>query len=406
MKWFTPTCIVVLSGALTPVLGQTPAPVLSELERDLAALVAEAKPSVVSVSAKIVARYERSREGRLFGLLGQRRERRTVTLHNVGSGLVLDEAGHVVTRTSVVGEAEEIVVRLSDGRAVVAEFVGSDDGSGLAVVRIPAGFAKAARLGSAQNLRAGSWVTVIGNPFAMAPSISFGLVDGVRHDGVMRLSASVAAGSAGSPVFNTKGEVVGVVAAAVDVRATGKALLPAGEVPASVLAYPIDEVRSAVQRIIELDGAGNGWLGITVMAKDSADRPTITAVVPGSPAHQAGLLVGDVLWRFDGRDVLTSESAAKAVRATPPGTSVTVEVARNGQLLPLHITVGHRPPVPRLPMQPGTDASVGPLGSFPPDPFSARAGERRLEQTIRLLQHRLQELEREVKALRRSTAQR
>ncbi|MDZ7393862.1 MAG: S1C family serine protease [candidate division KSB1 bacterium] len=403
MKWFTSTCVAVLTATLPLWLsGQSSSQVLSELERDLAALVSEAKPSVVSVSGKVVARYENSREGGFLGLWGQKKERRTVTFHNVGSGLVVDDSGHVVTRSSVVAEAEEIMVRLCDGRAVAAECVGVDHSSGLAVVRIPPRWAKAARLGSTQNLQAGSWVTVIGNPFGMAPSISFGLVDGLRQDGLMRVSGSVAAGSAGSPVFNTRGEVVGIVAAAVDVRASGKALLAAGEVPAYLLAYPIEEVKNVVRRIIELDGVGDGWLGITVISKDSADRPTVASVEPGGPAHQAGLLAGDVLVRFEGQELPSSEFAARTVRATPPGSTVMIEVERNGRLLPLRVTVGQRPAMHRPPSILGAEPFSRPLDAFPTDLARTSPEERRLEETVRLLQRRLVELEREIRALRRS----
>ncbi len=383
------------------LLGQTPAPVLTELERDLAALVEEAKPSVVAVAAKVVTSYESRREGRLFGLWGEKRERRTVTLQNVGSGLVVDDSGHVVTRTSVVAGAEEIVVRLCDGRAVPADFVGADHGTGLAVVRIPAAYARRARFGSPRTLRSGSWVTVVGGSLGVAPSVSFGLVNAVRHDGLLQLSAPIAAGSAGSPLFNTKGEVVGLVAAAVDRRSQGRSLIPAGEVPAYLLAYPIDHVLSAVQRIIELEGAGHGWLGITVISTDSCDKPTVTAVVQGSPAHRAGVCQGDVLLRFAGKQIATSEDAARAVRATAPGTAVTLEVEREGQPLTLQVTVGRRPS-PAMLTADNAQAGLWLHEPHLPPADPARSDARSLEETVRLLQRRLGELEKEIRSLRRT----
>lgn len=402
MKTSLLTCAVLMLLALPlGLLGQTPAPVLTELERDLAALVEEAKPSVVAVAAKVVTSYESRRESRLFGLWGEKRERRTVTLQNVGSGLVVDDSGHVVTRTSVVAGAEEIVVRLCDGRAVPADFVGTDQGTGLAVVRIPATYARRARFGSARTLRSGSWVTLVGGSLGMAPSVSFGLVNAVRHDGLLQLSAPITAGSAGSPLFNTKGEVVGLVAAAVDRRSQERSLIPAGEVPTYVLAYPIDHVLTAVQRVIELEGAGDGWLGITVITTDSSDKPTVTAVVPGGPAHRAGVLPGDVLLRFAGKEIATSEDAARAVRATAPGAAVTLEVEREGQPLALQVTVGQRPPSA---MSAVDHAPPGPWlqGSYVPPKDPAKSDARSLEETVRLLQRRLGELEKEIRSLRRS----
>ncbi|MBC7187712.1 MAG: trypsin-like peptidase domain-containing protein [Calditrichaeota bacterium] len=383
-------------------MAQTQAPLLSELERDLAALVDEAKPSVVSVAAKVITCYEERREGGLFGLWGQKRSRRTVTLHNVGSGLVVDDSGHVVTRTSVVADAEEIVVRLYDGRMVPASFVGADHAAGLAVIRIPT-VPRVARLGSTQNLRSGSWVTVIGSSLGMSPSVSFGLVDGLRDDGLMQLSASVAAGSAGSPVFNTRGEVVGLVAAAVGPRGHARSLLAAGDAPSYVLAYPIEQVRSVVQRIIELESVGDGWLGITVMSRDSSDRPTVTAIVEGGPAHQAGVREGDILLRFAGKELAGSDDAARAVRATAPGSTVTLEVEREGQPLSLRVTVGQRPAAPKvavrgsfMPGWPMPEQHLAPTTIGPAD-------QRTLEETVRRLQRRLGELEKEIRSLRRSS---
>jgi len=384
--------------------GQTAAPVLSELERDLAALVDEAKPSVVSVAAKVVTSYEARREGRLLGLWGQKSVRRTVMLQNVGSGLVVDDSGHVVTRTSVVAGAEEIVVQLWDGRATPADFVGADHGTGLAVVRIPASHARGARFGSPQSLRSGSWVTVVGSSMGMAPSVSFGLVDAVRPDGLLQLSASVAAGSAGSPIFNTRGEVVGMVAAAVDRRTQSRVPLSVGDIPAYVLAYPIDQVLSTVRRIIELEGAGNGWLGVTVMARDSCDRPTVSAVVDGGPAHQAGLREGDVLLRFAGQEVAGSEAVARAVRATPPGTVVTLDVERDGRQLTLMVTVGRRPSTPQLPAVAGVVPCPWSVEPYLSPADMPRSDQRTLEETVRLLQRRLGELEREIRTLRRAHA--
>ncbi|MCR4437859.1 MAG: S1C family serine protease [candidate division KSB1 bacterium] len=382
------------------VLAQTQAPVLSELERDLAALVDEAKPSVVSVAAKVVTCYEDRREGGFLGLWGQKRSRRTVTLHNVGSGLVVDDSGHVVTRTSVVADADEIVVRLYDGRLEPARFVGADHGVGLAVIRIPA-VPRAARLGSTQALRSGSWVTVIGSSLGMAPTVSFGLVDGLRDDGLMQLSASVAAGSAGSPVFNTRGEVVGLVAAAVGARSHGRTLLSAGEAPSYVLAYPIEQVRSVVQRIIEIESVGDGWLGITVMSRDSLDKPMVTAIVEGGPAHQAGVREGDILLRFAGKELSGSDEAARAVRATAPGSTVTLEVERHGQPLSLQVTVGQRPAAPKVAVRRSPN-TAWPLPELSPAPI-VPTDQRTLEETVRRLQHRLGELEKEIRSLRRSS---
>ena len=193
-------CIGLLAfTGMLPAQGQ----VLSSLEKEIASLVENARPSVVSVMAYYRAPVPRQENA-------QRQRSAPQWLTNVGSGCVIDARGYILTTENVVRDAEQFQVVFSDGHEREARLAGSDAESNIAVLQIEQGSYPAARIGDSDELTIGSWITLLGNSFGMTSAVSFGLVNGLRErDDLIQMSAPVSPGNSGAIALNTRGQVVG-----------------------------------------------------------------------------------------------------------------------------------------------------------------------------------------------------
>jgi serine protease Do len=265
-----------------------------------------------------------------------------------GSGFLIRKDGVILTNNHVVEDAKEIVVTLSDKKEYPAKVLGRDPKTDLAVLKIePKGELSVAQLGDSDKLQVGDWVMAIGNPFGLSNTVTAGIVSAKGrvigagpYDDFIQTDASINPGNSGGPLFNEQGEVVGINSA---IFSQGGGNVGIG------FAIPVN---LAKQLLPELETTGNvtrGWLGVSIqkmtpeLAKslglEGANGALVADVTNESPAAKGGVERGDVIVRYNGKEVENSTSLPSLVAATPVGKTVPVEVVRNGKAKTLDVTI-------------------------------------------------------------------
>ncbi len=274
------------------------------------------------------------------------RQRRSSSL---GSGFVIDGSGIVITNNHVIGDANEIFVGFNDGTKLKAEIIGKDSKIDLAVLRVKSDKPlKAVPFGDSEAMRPGDWVIAIGNPFGLGGSVSAGIVsargrniESGPYDNYIQTDAAINKGNSGGPLFNMNGEVIGINTAI---------LSPTGGSVGIGFAVPSANALPIVNQLREFGETRRGWLGVRIQNVDESTAEALGlggargALIAGvddkGPAKPAGLDVGDVITKFDGRDVKESRDLPRIVASTPVGKAVDVTVVRKGQELTKQVTLG------------------------------------------------------------------
>ncbi|MBW8268667.1 DegQ family serine endoprotease [Caldovatus aquaticus] len=336
---------------------------------DFADLAARVTPAVVGIS--VVGRAEALRMGelppelrgtpleeflrRFFGDGGgpdgpaQPRGRRTFGL---GSGFLLDPQGHIVTAHHVVGNAERVTVELHDGRELPARVVGTDPQTDIALLKIEAREPLPhVPFGDSDALRVGEWVLAMGNPFGLGETATAGIVSARGrqigagpYDDFIQTDAPINPGNSGGPLFNTRGEVVGINTAIFS---------PSGGNIGIGFAVPSNLARRIVAELRDHGRVERGWLGVSLQPLDAdlaqalglpeAKGALIAAVEPGSPAARAGLQPGDVVVAAGGQPVERPRDLANAVATAKPGSTLALAIVRAGRRLEQQVGVGEPP---------------------------------------------------------------
>lgn len=269
--------------------------------------------------------------------------------NSLGSGFVIDPSGIVVTNNHVIGDANDISVIFSDGTRLKAEIIGKDSKVDLAVLKVTSDKPlKAVKFGNSDAMRPGDWVMAIGNPFGLGGSVTAGIVsargrniESGPYDNYIQTDASINKGNSGGPLFNVNGEVIGINTAILS--PTGGSVGIGFAVPASTAVPIIDQLR-------QFGETRRGWLGVRIQNVDDATAEALNlgsargALIAGiddkGPAKPAGLEVGDVITRFDGKEVKDSRDLPRIVASTPVGKAVDVTIVRKGQELSKQVTLG------------------------------------------------------------------
>ncbi len=278
---------------------------------------------------------------------GARPQQRTVT--SLGSGFIIDAKGLIVTNNHVIADADEVKVILHDDTELPAKVIGRDTKTDLAVLRVePTHPLVAVAWGESDKTRVGDWVVAIGNPFGLGGTVTAGIVSArgrnIRsgpYDDFIQTDASINKGNSGGPLFNLKGEVIGVNTAIFS--QSGGSVGIGFSVPSS-LARPV------VAQLAEFGRTRRGWLGVRIQTvtdeiADSLglDRPKgalVAGVTEGGPAEKAKIEAGDIVTSFDGKPIASMNQLPRAVAETKIGREVPVEVWRKGKSLRLKVTVG------------------------------------------------------------------
>ena len=259
---------------------------------------------------------------------------------SLGSGFIIDPAGLVVTNNHVISEADEVSVILNDGTRLVAEVIGRDQRTDLALLRVkPTKPLKAVKFGDSDKLRLGEWVIAIGNPFSLGGTVTAGIVSARNrdinsgpYDNYIQTDASINRGNSGGPLFNLNGEVIGVNTAIIS---------PSGGSIGIGFAVPSKTALAVIDQLREFKEVRRGWLGVRIQQVDDqiADslniKPARGALIAGvddkGPAKPAGIEPGDVVVKFDGKDIKEMRDLPKIVADTPVGKNVEVVIIRKGK---------------------------------------------------------------------------
>ncbi len=276
------------------------------------------------------------------------REQRT---HSMGSGFLISADGYILTNAHVVDGADEVTVRLTDKQEFKAKVVGTDRRTDVALIKIEAGNLPKVTLGDPEQLKVGEWVLAIGSPFGFENSVTAGIVSAKgrslpqeNYVPFIQTDAAINPGNSGGPLFNLKGEVVGV---------NSQIYSRSGGYMGVAFAIPIDVAMEVANQLKSGGKVSRGWLGVMIQEvnKDLAEsfglpKPggaLIANVEKNSPADKAGLEVSDVVLKFDGKSVESSGDLPRLVGAVKPGKKITLEIWRKGAAKQLALTVGEAP---------------------------------------------------------------
>jgi len=317
--------------------------------------VAQAAPSVVNVFATRVTRerphplFEDPLFQRFFGdELNRPRYKRE---NSLGSGVIVDSNGYILTNNHVIRGASEIQVVLRDGRQFPARIVGTDPESDLAVLQAAGGDLPIATLGHSEKLRVGDVVMAIGNPFGVGQTVTLGIVSATGRnqlgltdfENFIQTDAAINPGNSGGALINASGEVVGINTAIFS---------DSGGSHGIGFAIPVKLARSVMTQIAAHGRVIRGWVGVSAQDMTPALAESlgidsqgllISGVLEDGPADKAGLAPGDLVMEVDGEQAVSSLRILKHIAAKRPGDTLSFRIERSGKPMELEVTVAERP---------------------------------------------------------------
>ena len=351
------TAPITMPGTATPFAGNTPA--------GFADLVEGLTSSVVNISSTQKAQEpEDSVEMPQFppgspfeDFFDEFMKRRgqdmpSVPVSSLGSGFIVDaQKGFIVTNNHVVKDAQEVRVTFHDDSTVPAEIVGRDEKTDIALLKVkadPKHTLKAVSFGDSDAMRVGDWIVAIGNPFGLGGTVTAGIVSARQrdinagpYDDFIQTDASINRGNSGGPMFNLKGEVIGINTAIFS---------PSGGSVGIGFAIPSNLARRVVDQIASFGHTRRGWLGIRIqtVTEDIAESlglssvrgALVAGVMDKGPAREAGIKPGDVILTFDGKTIDAMRSLPRTVAETPIGKDVDLTYWRDGKEASVRVKVG------------------------------------------------------------------
>ncbi len=270
---------------------------------------------------------------------------------SLGSGFIISPDGYILTNSHVVQAADEITIKLVDKREFKAKVVGADRRTDIALLKIDGQDLPAVRFGDPNNLKVGEWVVAIGSPFGFENSVTAGIVSAKgrslpqeNYVPFIQTDVAVNPGNSGGPLFNLQGEVVGINA---------QIYSRTGGFMGLSFAIPIDVANDVARQLRTTGKVTRGRIGVVIqpLTKELAESfalpstrgALVNSVEKGGPAEKAGIEAGDVILKFNGKTVNSSEDLPRIVGATRPGNPVTIQIWRNKALRDLQVTVGRMP---------------------------------------------------------------
>ncbi len=338
------TSLVLIVGTL-PAYAALPAAVDGEPLPSLAPMLEKVTPAVVNISTVNLMRAEDHplmRDPffrRFFELPRESQRKRSQSL---GSGVIVDaRRGYVLTNNHVIEKADEIRVTLHDGRELVAELLGADPETDVALLRIPAEDLTALPIADSNELRVGDFVVAIGNPFGLTQTVTSGIVSALGRSGLgiegfenfIQTDASINPGNSGGPLVNLRGQLVGINTAI---------LAPSGGNVGIGFAIPVNMAEAIKRQIVEFGGIQRGSFGITVQnltpdlaralkLPPKARGAVVSGVEPGSAAADAGLRAGDLITRINEQAIITATDLQTQLALMRVGQRAELDVYRDGR---------------------------------------------------------------------------
>jgi len=329
-----PPPAVALPPPVAPATSAAQSATGAALSVSFRAAVQRAAPSVLTVhSARTAARGP-------FGLGG-----RTILSQGLGSGVVIDADGDVLTNNHVVEGANQLAVALPDGTLRPANLVGVDPDSDLALLKVDAAGLQPIAIGDVKTLAVGDVVLALGNPLGVGQTVTQGIVSALGRKGIginpienfIQTDASINPGNSGGALIDVEGNLVGI----------NSAILSRGGGSEGIgFAIPVDLAQKVAAGLRKNGRVARGWLGVSTGPAPRAGA-LVVAVQPGGPANRAGIAAGDVIVRFGDRAIEDPEDVAALTLELDPGTNVPIDVQRNGKRQTMDVTLGTRPPLRR-----------------------------------------------------------
>jgi serine protease Do len=322
-------------------------------------LVKEARPSVVNISTVKVIKGGGEREPLtpfgpqdpfkdFFDRFFKDQMPREFKQQSLGTGFIIDKDGFILTNNHVVEKTDEIKVRLSDDKEYIAQIIGRDPKTDLALIKIePENSLTPLPMGDSDKLEVGEWVIAIGNPFGLGNTVTAGIVSAKyrqigmgTYENFIQTDASINPGNSGGPLLNIKGEVIGINTAIFS--RTGGSVGIGFAIPVNMAKELLPQLKKG--KVVR------GWLGVMIQTitpelKDKLDLKNekgalVADVTSGGPADTAGIKRGDVIVMFDGKEIKEMKDLPYIVGSTPVGKEVTVEVIRKGRTERIQVKIG------------------------------------------------------------------
>ena len=327
---------------------------------DFADLVEKQGPAVVNISTTQTVRGQTTPPGSggeedpfydFFRRFGPPQPPRDYETRSLGSGFIISPEGYILTNSHVVEAADDITVRLTDKREFKAKVIGSDRRSDVAVLKIDASGLPVVVIGDPAKTRVGQWVVAIGSPFGFENTVTAGIVSAKERTlpqenfvPLIQTDVAINPGNSGGPLFNLKGEVIGM---------NSMIFSRTGGFMGLSFAIPIDVAFDVARQLQTTGRVSRGRIGVVIqeVTKELADSfglskaagALVNSVEKGGPADKAGIQASDVILSFNNKEVINSTELPRVVAATKPGTKVSVQVWRKGERKDLTVVVGETP---------------------------------------------------------------
>ena len=327
---------------------------------DFADLVEKQGPAVVNISTTQTVRGQTAPPGSggeedpfydFFRRFGPPQPPRDYETRSLGSGFIINPEGYILTNSHVVEAADDITVRLTDKREFKAKVIGSDRRSDVAVLKIDATGLPVVAIGDPAKTRVGQWVVAIGSPFGFENTVTAGIVSAKERTlpqenfvPLIQTDVAINPGNSGGPLFNLKGEVIGM---------NSMIFSRTGGFMGLSFAIPIDVAIDVARQLQTTGRVSRGRIGVVIqeVTKELADSfglskatgALVNSVEKGGPADKAGIQASDVILSFNNKEVINSTELPRVVAATKPGTKVSVQVWRKGERKDLVVVVGETP---------------------------------------------------------------
>ena len=313
---------------------------LSQLENAFVAISDRVKPAVVNISATSSSTGKHGSEGP---------RRKHPNSSGSGTGIIMDGRGYIVTNNHVVGNADNVEVRLSDKRRFTGKVIGKDPDTDLAVIKVDSEESlPVVTWGDSSDVKVGQWVIAVGNPYGLDRTVTVGIISGIgrenvqlsRYENFIQTDASINPGNSGGPLFNIRGEVIGINTAIINfAQGIG-------------FAIPSNMAQNIVDQLILNGKVVRGWLGVGIQAvtQDLATKFGVTEgqgvlindVFEGDPADKAGLQPGDIIIKVNGSNVDTPQTLSRLIAGLGPTNKARLVVVRDGKEKTLTVVLGER----------------------------------------------------------------